>query len=85
MKLDIVRAWKDATYRASLSAKEQALLPASPAGDLELSQADLEAINGADGGGQTILNSLATAGSCLQSQPAVPCITIAGNCFNSSN
>jgi mersacidin/lichenicidin family type 2 lantibiotic len=84
MKFDIIHAWKDATYRASLSAEAQALLPASPAGEFELSDADLEVVNGADGGGQTILNSVALAGSCLQSD-AAPCITINGNCFNSGN
>jgi mersacidin/lichenicidin family type 2 lantibiotic len=83
MKLDVVRVWKDATYRASLSAEEQALLPASPAGEFELSEADLEAVNGADGG-QTILNSLTTAAACLQSDVA-PCVTIVGNCLNSGN
>ena len=83
MKFDIVRAWKDATYRASLGVEEQALLPASPAGELELSEADLEATNGAHGG-QTIVNSFSLAGGCLQSDLA-PCITVAGNCFNSGN
>jgi mersacidin/lichenicidin family type 2 lantibiotic len=83
MKFDVIRAWKDASYRASLSAEAQALLPASPAGELELSEADLEIVNGADGG-QTILNSLATAGSCLQSD-AAPCVTLNGNCLNSVN
>ncbi len=49
MKVDIVRAWKDAAYRASLSAEEQALLPANPAGIVELSDAELEAVHGAQG------------------------------------
>jgi mersacidin/lichenicidin family type 2 lantibiotic len=84
MKLDIIHAWKDATYRACLSAEAQAMLPASPAGEFELSEADLVAVNGASGGGQTILNSVAADGSCLQSD-AAPCITINGNCFNSGN
>jgi mersacidin/lichenicidin family type 2 lantibiotic len=69
MNFDVVRAWKDATYRASLSAEEQALLPASPAGEFELSEADLEAVQGADGGGQNNMNSLATTGSCFPSAP----------------
>jgi mersacidin/lichenicidin family type 2 lantibiotic len=47
MKLDIVRAWKDEAYRQQLSSEEQALLPANPAGELELSDADLQAIHGA--------------------------------------
>ncbi len=83
MKFDIVRAWKDAAYRASLSAQAQVMLPASPAGELELSEADLQAVSGGNGSGgsQTILNSVSTAGSCLQSDLA-PCITLNGNCFN---
>jgi len=43
---NIVRAWKDETYRQSLSAKEQAMLPTNPAGEIELTEADLEAISG---------------------------------------
>jgi mersacidin/lichenicidin family type 2 lantibiotic len=85
MNFDVVRAWKDATYRASLSAEEQALLPASPAGEFELSEADLEAIEGA-GGSQTILNSTSAIPllGCLQSVVS-PCLTNNGNCFNSEN
>jgi mersacidin/lichenicidin family type 2 lantibiotic len=87
MNLDIVRAWKDASYRASLSAEEQAMLPESPAGEYELSDVDLEFAYGArhsgsgGGGTQVILNSIATATSCIQSD-AAPCITLNGNCFN---
>ena len=40
-KGDIVRAWKDAEYRASLSAEEQALLPEHPAGAIELADEEL--------------------------------------------
>jgi mersacidin/lichenicidin family type 2 lantibiotic len=46
MKIDIARAWKDEQYRKSLSADEQALLPANPAGSLELTDSDLAAIHG---------------------------------------
>ena len=49
MKFDIARAWKDETYRQTLSEEELSMLPANPAG--ELSDADLEAVNGAWGGG----------------------------------
>ncbi len=34
--LDIVRAWKDEEYRASLSAEERALLPENPAGQVQV-------------------------------------------------
>ena len=46
---NIVRAWKDAAYRESLSAQEQAMLPENPAGGLELTDAELEAVYGAGG------------------------------------
>jgi mersacidin/lichenicidin family type 2 lantibiotic len=47
MKFDIVRAWKDESYRNSLSTQEQAMLPENPAGALDLSDTELEAIHGA--------------------------------------
>lgn len=43
---DIIRAWKDAKYRESLSAEELAALPAHPAGDVELSDAELAGVDG---------------------------------------
>jgi len=46
---NIVRAWKDAAYRQSLSAQEQAILPANPAGEIELTDVELEAVFGATG------------------------------------
>ncbi len=49
MKLDIIRAWKDETYRGSLSQEQQAQLPANPAGELELSDAELQSVHGANG------------------------------------
>ena len=52
----IIRAWRDAEYRASLSAAERAALPEHPAGTLDLNADDLQAIAGgnlgvASGGG----------------------------------
>ncbi len=38
---DIIRAWKDADYRASLSDAQRAALPDNPAGPIELTDADL--------------------------------------------
>jgi mersacidin/lichenicidin family type 2 lantibiotic len=46
MELDIVRAWKDARYRRSLTPEQQAMLPENPVGPVELTDADLEAIQG---------------------------------------
>ena len=44
--LDIIRAWKDPEYRRSLSEAELASLPGHPAGLIELSDTDLDAIAG---------------------------------------
>ena len=46
-KKKIVRAWKDAEYRNSLSETERAALPAHPAGLIELSDASLNDVTGA--------------------------------------
>lgn len=43
---DIVRAWKDEEYYASLSPEQQANLPENPAGIIELTEAELEGIAG---------------------------------------
>lgn len=42
----IIRAWKDATYRNSLSEAERAALPPNPAGAIEISNADLGKVAG---------------------------------------
>ena len=47
-KLDIIRAWRDPEYRASLSEAERAQLPAHPAEALEVSE---EALLGVVAGG----------------------------------
>jgi mersacidin/lichenicidin family type 2 lantibiotic len=78
MKIDIVRAWKDEAYRASLSSEELALLPAHPAGELELSDAELETVHGAQG----FVNTNALA--CVQSV-LIYCFTINGNCGNADD
>ena len=44
--MDIIRAWKDEEYRLSLTEEQRALLPDNPAGLLELSDADLEGVQG---------------------------------------
>jgi mersacidin/lichenicidin family type 2 lantibiotic len=43
---NIIQAWRDAEYRASLTAAERAQLPEHPAGLVELSDADLDAVSG---------------------------------------
>jgi mersacidin/lichenicidin family type 2 lantibiotic len=46
MQIDIVRAWKDEAYRQSLSEEERRTLPENPVGEIELTDADLEAVYG---------------------------------------
>lgn len=48
MKFDIVRAWKDESYRQELSDEQRQSLPANPAG--ELSEAEMEMVCGGGGG-----------------------------------
>jgi mersacidin/lichenicidin family type 2 lantibiotic len=45
-RFNIVRAWKDAEYRRSLSEAERALLPDNPAGFIDLTDDDLDSIAG---------------------------------------
>jgi mersacidin/lichenicidin family type 2 lantibiotic len=49
MNIDVVRAWKDAQYRESLSSEELALVPANPAGEVELVEEDLLSVMGGGG------------------------------------
>ena len=42
----IVRAWKDPTFRATLSDEEQAALPENPAGAIELTDDELDMVAG---------------------------------------
>jgi mersacidin/lichenicidin family type 2 lantibiotic len=46
-KVDVVRAWKDEEYRASLTEAERAQLPAHPAGLIELDDEEMKAVLGA--------------------------------------
>jgi mersacidin/lichenicidin family type 2 lantibiotic len=45
-KIDVVKAWKDDAYRASLSEADRAILPDNPAGVVELSEEELEGVAG---------------------------------------
>jgi mersacidin/lichenicidin family type 2 lantibiotic len=51
--INVVRAWKDAAYRSSLSEADLAELPQNPAGtfDLDLSEAELNLIAGGEEAG----------------------------------
>ena len=44
--IDIIRAWKDEEYRNSLSEEQRSQLPENPAGMVELSDEDMEALAG---------------------------------------
>jgi len=44
-KVSIIRAWKDEAYRLSLSVAERALVPANPAGAIELQDAELDGVS----------------------------------------
>jgi mersacidin/lichenicidin family type 2 lantibiotic len=45
-RIDVIRAWKDAAYRQSLSAAERASMPANPAGAVDLTEAEAQAVEG---------------------------------------
>ncbi|MBP8292347.1 MAG: mersacidin/lichenicidin family type 2 lantibiotic [Caldilineaceae bacterium] len=45
--VNTIRAWKDADYRANLSAAELAALPENPAGLVEIPEAEMAAVGGA--------------------------------------
>ncbi len=51
MKFDVVRAWKDENYRQSLNEEQRGSLPAHPAGEIELADAEMESIYGGGGYG----------------------------------
>ena len=47
MNADLIRAWKDETYREGLTAEERRLLPENPAGAIELTEEELAGVDGA--------------------------------------
>lgn len=49
MNIDIIRAWKDDIYRLGLNQEQQRMLPANPAGELELTGAELRSVYGGGG------------------------------------
>ena len=50
----IIRAWEDPEFRAGLSAGERSALPASPAGAIELTDAELSGVLGAAQSGNSV-------------------------------
>lgn len=75
---DIIRAWKDADYRASLSEEQLGLLPENPAGAIELSDEDLSSLSGGcptcTGGTQITVHTCNS--SCWIAVPADDALTI---------
>ena len=56
-KIDVIRAWKDARYRSSLTSEELAQLPTHPSGPIELQESALKQIAAA---------ALTTAQKCTE-------------------
>jgi mersacidin/lichenicidin family type 2 lantibiotic len=50
----IVRAWEDPDFRSSLSEGELSRLPENPAGGIELTDAELSQVVGADQSGASV-------------------------------
>ncbi len=46
MKIDLVRVWKDPSYRAGLAPEDLAQVPANPAGLVEMMDGELKAATG---------------------------------------
>jgi mersacidin/lichenicidin family type 2 lantibiotic len=78
MEFDIVRAWKDARYRQSLTSEQQAMLPENPAGICELTEADLETVQGSFGGSDTGSMSVGNCIFSLSPNSINSCDTFAG-------
>ena len=71
-KIDIIRAWKDESYRSSLGEAERALLPENPAGPVELGDEELMGAGGASTGTALSRAELTYSGSfCLCNSKSV--------------
>jgi mersacidin/lichenicidin family type 2 lantibiotic len=64
--MDIIRAWKDAEYRNSLSEAERAALPPNPAGIVELPDDDMHIARGGDWHTNNLVNSCGQPGHLCQ-------------------
>lgn len=53
----IINAWRDEEYRESLDDEQRAALPESPVGPIDLSEDELEEV---DGGSNTVVLTIAT-------------------------
>lgn len=73
-KIDIAKAWKDPVYRSTLNAHELAALPESPAGLMEVTDADLLVVSG--GNMNEAVTSLPCGVTILSVITIALCITI---------
>lgn len=71
MTIDIIRVWKDDIYRQDLSEQQCNQLPANPAGELEISSAELGLIYGGCGGCQGTGGTFLSAPVALSQAEAV--------------
>jgi mersacidin/lichenicidin family type 2 lantibiotic len=53
MKVDVIRAWKDPSYRAALSEVERSMVPAHPAGLVDMTDAELKKASGLNAAAHT--------------------------------
>jgi mersacidin/lichenicidin family type 2 lantibiotic len=60
----IIRAWKDEAFRHTLSAAERGLLPEHPAGLIDLTAAELDALTGGAQATHTCFTHYATDPYC---------------------
>ena len=60
--VDVIRTWTDEQYRRSLSPSDREQFPAHPAGELALTDADMQAISGNDS--KVIENAWTTFHTC---------------------
>lgn len=67
-KVDVIRAWKDAEYRESLSVAERAALPDNPAGLSGLTAGELEGVEG----GIVLYQDFLFLNPYLRAQPQTP-------------
>ena len=74
-RIDVVRAWKDPSYRAGLNAQEIARIPSHPAGLVDLSDEELKTASGLGGIPQTDAAGPMGAGAPIReySPLFVPC------------
>jgi mersacidin/lichenicidin family type 2 lantibiotic len=63
---EIIRAWKDAEYRESLSRRQRAQLPEHPAGLIELSDDELDLASGAGGEDSSIAYTCVITAICCR-------------------